>query len=169
MNTFVVEACEFNASFLHFHPTIAVVTNIEEDHLDFYKDLDDIAHAFAKFCDLLPESGTCIGNGDDPRVAALLKKQTCRTVSYGFGEGNQWRPLNLVYDDTGCAEFDFGSRANPLPCPSARAGRIQRHARAGDDGRVRRGRLHSRRPSPRRFRALPRRTAALSTPERSAA
>ena len=57
-DTFVVEACEFNASFLHFHPTIAVVTNIEEDHLDFYKDLDDIAHAFAKFCDLLPESGT---------------------------------------------------------------------------------------------------------------
>ncbi len=50
-DTFVVEACEFNASFLHFHPTIAVVTNIEEDHLDFYKDLDDIAHAFARFCD----------------------------------------------------------------------------------------------------------------------
>ena len=92
----------------------AVVTNIEEDHLDFYKDLDDIAHAFAKFCDLLPESGTCIGNGDDPRVAALLKKQTCRTVSYGFGEGNQWRPLNLAYDDTGCAEFDFGFEGKPL-------------------------------------------------------
>ena len=56
-DTFVVEACEFNASFLQFHPTIAVITNIEEDHLDFYKDIDDIAHAFARFCALLPENG----------------------------------------------------------------------------------------------------------------
>ena len=113
-DTFVVEACEFNASFLQFHPTIAVVTNIEEDHLDFYKDIDDIAHAFARFCDLLPENGVCIGNGDDPRVAALLGQQTCRTVSYGLGQDNQWRPLNLRYDETGCAEFDFALAGKPV-------------------------------------------------------
>ncbi len=74
-DTFVVEACEFNASFLQFHPTIAVETNVEEDHLDFYKDIDDIANAFARFTALLPENGVCIGNGDDPRVAELFKKQ----------------------------------------------------------------------------------------------
>jgi len=113
-DTFVVEACEFNASFLQFHPTIAVITNIEEDHLDFYKDLDDIAHAFARFCALLPENGVCIGNGDDPRVAALLGRQTCRTVSYGLGQDNQWRPLNLRYDETGCAEFDFALAGKPV-------------------------------------------------------
>ena len=148
-DTFVAEACEFNASFLHFHPTIAVVTNIEEDHLDFYKDLDDIAHAFAKFCDLLPESGTCIGNGDDPRVAALLKKQACRTVSYGFGEGNQWRPLNLAYDDTGCAEFDFGFEGKPLAHVHLLVpGEFNvMHALATMAACVRQA--HSRRPSPR--------------------
>ena len=113
-DTFVVEACEFNASFLQFHPTIAVITNIEEDHLDFYKDIDDIAHAFARFCALLPENGVCIGNGDDPRVAALLGRQTCRTVSYGLGQDNQWRPLNLRYDETGCAEFDFALAGKPV-------------------------------------------------------
>lgn len=113
-DTFVVEACEFNASFLQFHPTIAVVTNIEEDHLDFYRDLDDICRAFARFCSLLPENGVCIGNGDDPCVRALLAKQTRRTVSYGMGEGCQWRPLNLAYDETGCAAFDFGFEGKAL-------------------------------------------------------
>ncbi|MBP3657191.1 MAG: UDP-N-acetylmuramate--L-alanine ligase [Clostridia bacterium] len=104
--TFVVEACEFNASFLQFHPTIAVVTNIEEDHLDFYKDLDDICHAFARFFALLPENGVCIGNGDDERVVSLLGTLPVKTVTYGFSSACTWQPLNLVYDDTGCAQFD---------------------------------------------------------------
>ena len=106
--TFVVEACEFNASFLQFHPTVAVVTNIEEDHLDFYKDLDDICHAFDRFFALLPENGVCVGNGDDPRVLAALARIKVKTVTYGMGEANQWRPANLTYSETGCAGFDFG-------------------------------------------------------------
>ena len=105
--TFVVEACEFNASFLQFHPTVAVVTNIEEDHLDFYKDLDDICHAFDRFFALLPEDGVCIGNGDDPCVVKALERCTVKTVTYGMGPNNQWQPANLVYDETGCAGFDF--------------------------------------------------------------
>jgi len=112
--TFVVEACEFNASFLQFHPTVAVVTNIEEDHLDFYKDLDDICHAFDRFFALLPEDGVCIGNGDDPCVVSALKRCQVKTVTYGMGENNQWRPVNLVYDETGCAGFDFAFEGNPV-------------------------------------------------------
>ena len=105
--TFVVEACEFNASFLQFHPTIAVVTNIEEDHLDFYKDIDDICHAFARFFALLPEDGVCIGNGDDPLVVKEMAKLPVQTLTYGFGKHCDWQPANLVYDETGCAGFDF--------------------------------------------------------------
>ena len=112
--TFVVEACEFNASFLQFHPTVAVVTNIEEDHLDFYKDLDDICHAFDRFFALLPEDGVCIGNGDDPCVAAALARCRVKTITYGMGEGNQWRPMNLIYDETGCAGFDFAFEGKPV-------------------------------------------------------
>lgn len=104
--TFVVEACEFNASFHQFHPTIAVVTNIEEDHLDFYKDLDDICRSFGKFFSLLPADGCCIGNGDDPQVLREMEKLTCKTETFGFGERCDWRPLNLRYDDHGCAQFD---------------------------------------------------------------
>ena len=105
--TFVVEACEFNASFLQFHPTIAVITNIEEDHLDFYKDLDDICRAFDRFLALVPADGVCIGNGDDPQVAAALTRVASRAVTYGMGENNQWRPAHLTYGETGCASFDF--------------------------------------------------------------
>ncbi len=105
-DTFVAEACEFNASFLQFHPTIAVVTNIEEDHLDFYRDLEDICHAFGRFFSLLPEDGVCIGNGDDPRVRAQLCALPCRTLTFGFGQTCSWQPLNLTYDDTGCGQFD---------------------------------------------------------------
>ena len=112
--TFVVEACEFNASFLQFHPTIAVVTNIEEDHLDFYKDLDDICHAFDRFFALLPENGVCVGNGDDPCVVKALEKLSVRTVTYGMGESCQWRPANLVYNETGCAGFDFAFEGKPM-------------------------------------------------------
>ena len=113
-DTFVVEACEFNASFLQFHPTIAVVTNIEEDHLDFYKDLDDISRAFGKFFALLPEDGLCIGNGDDPRVAALLGELPRCTQTFGFGEGCDWRPANLTYTPEGCADFDFALHGETL-------------------------------------------------------
>jgi len=105
-DTFVVEACEFNASFHQFHPTIAVVTNIEEDHLDFYKDLDDICRSFGKFFSLLPEDGCCIGNGDDPQVVREMEKLTCRKETFGFGKDCTWQPLNLVYDARGCAQFD---------------------------------------------------------------
>ena len=112
--TFVVEACEFNASFLQFHPTIAVVTNIEEDHLDFYKDLDDICRAFARFFALLPEDGMCIGNGDDPNVVALLDKLHCGHMTYGLSSSCDWQPLGLTYDELGCAEFDAAFRGSVM-------------------------------------------------------
>ena len=105
-DTFVVEACEYNGSFLQFHPSIAVITNIEEDHLDYYADLAAIAGAFQDFTDLLPEDGLCIGNGDDPLVRELLSKQRCRAVSYGLDASSDYHPGDLRWDECGCASFD---------------------------------------------------------------
>ena len=62
---FVAEACEYNRSFLHLSPTVAVVLNIDADHLDCYRDIDEIEQTFGQFLALLPENGTAIGNGDD--------------------------------------------------------------------------------------------------------
>ena len=104
---FLAEACEFNASFLHLRPTIAVVLNIDEDHLDFYKDIEDIENAFKAFLALLPPSGKAIGWGDDARVKALLRGIPQETELYGFDSENDWVASRLNYNETGCARFDL--------------------------------------------------------------
>ena len=105
-DVFVAEACEYNGSFLQFHPTIAVITNIEEDHLDYYRDLDDIENAFRNFVSLLPESGTVIGNGDDPRVLHILSEYPGRKVTFGLTEKSDFFPKDIQWDVYGCASFD---------------------------------------------------------------
>ncbi len=112
--TFVAEACEYHGSFWEFHPTIAVVTNIEEDHLDFYKDIEDIYQSFARFCRLLPNNGYFIGNGNDPLVRRLMKEQHCSVISFGLTADCQWTAYNLSYDARGCANFDAVFRGKPV-------------------------------------------------------
>ena len=105
-DVFVAEACEFHGSFLEMSPTTAVVLNIEEDHLDYYKDIHDICRAFGNFLALLPENGVAIGWGEDPWIPGLFEKLSCKTITYGMGEGCDYYPENLSYSDTGCARFD---------------------------------------------------------------
>ena len=69
---FITEACEYVESFLTLRPTVALINNIDDDHLDYYKDIDHITDAFRKFLALLPEGGMFIGCADDPRVRRLL-------------------------------------------------------------------------------------------------
>ncbi len=61
---FVTEACEYTNSFLSFFPNMEIILNIEADHLDFFKDIEDIRHSFRKFAELLPENGILIINSD---------------------------------------------------------------------------------------------------------
>ena len=103
---FVAEACEFNASFLQMRPTVAVVLNIGEDHLDFYRDIDHITETFGQFVSLVPKDGFCVGNGDDGRVFALLQGASCNTLPYGLNPRNRLRPENLLYDEFGRASFE---------------------------------------------------------------
>ncbi len=102
---FICEACEYNSSFLHFKPTVAVITNIDEDHLDYYKDLDDIEAAFARYTAIVPESGWCVAWGDDMRARRVCENAACHHLTYGIGEGNMLRPVNLTYDEQGRASF----------------------------------------------------------------
>ena len=107
---FVAEACEFNRSFLRMKPTVALVMNIDADHLDCYRDIDEIEETFGQFLGLLPAEGIAIGNGDDPRVRRQIEKLACRKVFFGFGENNDWRPANLEEDERGYATFDLRYR-----------------------------------------------------------
>ncbi len=70
--SFVVEACEYDRSFHNLHPAVALITNIETDHLDCYKDLADIIASFRHFVSLVPADGLILANGQDPHVATAL-------------------------------------------------------------------------------------------------
>lgn len=111
---FVAEACEFQASFLQMRPTIAVVLNIDADHLDYYRDIEHIQQTFETFVALLPVSGYVVGNGDDPRVRALMDTAHCRLVSFGLGAHNDWYADNLHYDQEGRPIFTLMYLGKPI-------------------------------------------------------
>ncbi|MBP3411898.1 MAG: UDP-N-acetylmuramate--L-alanine ligase [Oscillospiraceae bacterium] len=71
--TIIMESCEYCNSFLNFYPTVAVINNIEADHLDFFKDLADVQRSFRRFACLVPQTGFVIANGDDPNTVETLK------------------------------------------------------------------------------------------------
>lgn len=87
---FVAEACEYDRSFHNLHPKAAIVTNIEEDHLDCYRDLDDIIEAFRKFIALLPADGLVVTNGSDANVAKMLQGVGCRVETVSLEPGATW-------------------------------------------------------------------------------
>ncbi len=103
---FLCEACEYRESFLHFKPTVAVITNIDEDHLDYYRDIDHIESAFHKFAALLPADGWCVAWGDDPRARRVCLESACNRMTYGLGADNDLVAANVEYDALGRASFD---------------------------------------------------------------
>lgn len=104
---FVTEACEYTNSFLEFFPKISVILNIDEDHLDFFKDLDDIRHSFRKFAELLPSDGCLVINGDTERLSDITDGLACRIITYGFDSMMDYSAANVSHDELGNASFDF--------------------------------------------------------------
>lgn len=108
--TIIMESCEYCNSFLNFYPTIAVILNIEADHLDFFKDLNDIQRSFRTFAQLVPKDGVVISNGDDPNTKeALAGIPTC---TFGFSEECDVRAVNCSPDwrdfDAQCGGQRYG-------------------------------------------------------------
>ena len=102
---FVTEACEYTNSFLSFYPKTAIILNVEEDHLDFFKDLNDIRCSFKKFAALLPNDGTLIVNSDIDNYQELYKDLTCQVVTYGFKETDDFYATDIVYNENGYPTF----------------------------------------------------------------
>lgn len=112
-DTIVVESCEYCDSFLNFFPTLAVVLNVEADHLDYFRDLADIQKSFHKFASLA--SFGVIANGDDPHTVEAM--DGIDYVSFGLGEGNRihaanmcpdWRHFDVVCDGETYCHLDMG-------------------------------------------------------------
>ena len=104
---FVTEACEFQRSFLNLCPRGIVLLNIDADHLDCYRDIDEIEETFGTFLHKLPEDGWALGYGDDPRVLRQLEALKCRTAAYGLSAGCEYRMENTSEDEQGFYQFDF--------------------------------------------------------------
>ncbi|RKI86304.1 UDP-N-acetylmuramate--L-alanine ligase [bacterium 1xD42-87] len=102
---FVTEACEYTNSFLSFFPKIGVILNIEEDHLDFFKDLADIRNSFHRFAQLLPADGTLIINGDIERCEELTEGLSCKVITYGLSSGSDYTASQVTYDESGFPSF----------------------------------------------------------------
>ena len=111
---FIFEACEFNNSFLKFHPTIAIIQNIDEDHLDFFGNIENIEKAFASYAALVPENGCIVGWGDDFRVKRVMEGSGKHCVSYGLGAENDYVVRDLGYDNRGRASYDLYKGENKL-------------------------------------------------------
>ncbi len=86
-DTIILESCEYCNSFLSFFPTVAVILNIEADHLDFFKDLDDVEHSFRAFADRVPESGIIVANADDANTMHTLEGEERPVLTFGLEAG----------------------------------------------------------------------------------
>lgn len=103
--TFLMEACEYTNSFLSFFPKISIILDIDADHLDFFKDLDDIRHSFRRFAELLPEDGTLIMNAGDASFEMITKGLKCEVISYSAKSPADFTAVGVRYDQVGCASF----------------------------------------------------------------
>lgn len=102
---FITEACEYKASFLKFYPYIGIILNVDADHLDYYKDIDDIQNTFEKFTNLIPKDGYLIANADDARTSAIASETNCNVITFGIDNGTI-TAKNISFDTKGCASFD---------------------------------------------------------------
>ena len=112
-DTIVLESCEYCDSFLNFYPTLAVVLNVEADHLDYFKDLADVQKSFHEFA-LLATSGV-LSNGDDPHTVQAM--EGVAHITFGLKEGNRitaanmcpdWRHFDVICDGKFYCHLDMG-------------------------------------------------------------
>lgn len=109
-DTIILESCEYCNSFLSFFPTVAVILNIEADHLDFFKDLDDVEHSFRAFADRVPESGIIVANADDANTMHTLEGEERPVLTFGLEQGDV-RAANLAWN-RGLPSFDVVYRGD---------------------------------------------------------
>lgn len=104
-DTIILESCEYCNSFLSFFPTVAVILNVEADHLDFFKDLEDIQHSFRRFALLTPDSGHIIVNADDAGAMEALRQLGRPVVTFGLDHPADCTAA-AIRQENGCPVFD---------------------------------------------------------------
>ena len=103
---FVAEACEYFDSFLQFNPFIAIILNIESDHLDYFKTLENIRRSFHAFAQRVPDKGLLVISEKIDHVEELTDGLTCHVETFGLSEKANWRAENIVHEADGRNSFD---------------------------------------------------------------
>lgn len=103
---FITETCEYMRNFLKFFPKIGVILNVEEDHLDYYRDIDDIIDAFHSFADLIPSDGFLVVNAESPNALRAVEDIDAPVYTFGF-EGADFCARNISYSSYGYPSFDI--------------------------------------------------------------
>lgn len=113
-DTFLMEACEYTNSFLSFFPKVAIILDVDADHLDFFKDLDDIRHSFRLFAERIPADGALIINADDPSAKAISEGLPCPVLTYSAAgkKGADFTASQITFDAYGCASFNVEKKGS---------------------------------------------------------
>ena len=102
---FILEACEYVDSFLHFYPTSEIILNIDDDHLDYFKNIENTKKSFQKYIHLLPENGYLVVNIDDQNIQDLVLPSK-NLLTYGIQNDANVVARNIQYSELGFPTFD---------------------------------------------------------------
>ncbi len=103
----IMEACEYVDSFLHFHPTAEIITNIDNDHLDYFHNLENIKNSFHKYTNLLPQNGYLIINKDDENSKDIEENTQAKVITYGLTNDADYIAKNIQKNEMGHYSFDI--------------------------------------------------------------
>lgn len=104
-DVFLTEACEYTNSFLNFYPKYALILNIEEDHMDFFQNLEHIRRSFHQFADNVLPEGTLILNSEIPDYQELTEDLKCKVLTYGLTPSDSYYADNITFNTKGCGNF----------------------------------------------------------------
>ena len=112
-DTIVVEACEYVDTFLHLYPNVSVILNVDEDHMEYFKTMDNLIASFHKFAELAKSA--VIYNGDDANTVKAVEGITGKAlISFGFGRDNDYHPENIEEVAGACNSFDVVYKGETL-------------------------------------------------------
>lgn len=111
---FITEACEYTNSFLHFHPKYSIITSVEAEHLDFFKDIEDIRRSFHEFAGNTSHDGVLIINGQIEALDQITNNLSCSVTTYGLCENDDFYAKNITYNDHACGTYTLMHKTEDL-------------------------------------------------------
>lgn len=111
---FVLETCEYFDSFLKFNPHSAIILNVDKDHLDYFKTLDNIYISFHKFIQRIPSDGFVVINNEIPRLSELLEGVNTNIITYGKDNNSDWYPTDIKFNRLGFAKYTINHKGEKI-------------------------------------------------------